>query len=553
MVSSSTALPQPQPPQDPNALSFRVPTPKAPVLWQALTKIFKEVLEPLYGPQESALKKIAEGKDRKCFLLHAGETPVGVLAFKTFLSKEFEEYGIKNSIEIKSLFVVDADQNSGRGIGSALLAKALEEIEKLKVDAQAIHVTVSETKKESLQFFLKKGFVRKYFCVNRYAKNIKEHVLACKLTPSGKENAGKVTLATKQLFVSKRQEAAETKEEGKRFEADVKQDTGLVAIGHIQNAHWDDIHFLKKLSDGTYVSGSKDHALYKWNRDGKLVTTIRDIEPMGIDQKEWITALEVINDEYWMTGERNGRISLWSTSGEFVRDIRPKLPKSNHKSNVYNTRRVTCIAAGVNKQKLNFYIGFPTIFDEYNLAANRTVSTAQVHNNDWVYCIHPLDETTVLSVRAGFLEKWRKSGQKWKLEQTLLKEGARLQATRQHISALTRLDSSSNQFALSVFGGFVKVFDLAQEKVVREWREHHGRVWAVENISHETFASSGEDGFVKLWDTRASSSVQSLKLTRGAVTAIMRYDDALFIAGTYSQDALEVSEGAKLVYFDIRK
>lgn len=542
-----------QPPQDANALSFRPVNKSVPVLWQALQKIFKEVLEPLYGSQEDALNKIHLGRDRKCFLLLAGETPVGVLAFKTVLSNEFEKFGIKKSIEIKSLFVVDAGQNSGRGLGSALFNKAVEEVNALNIDPEAMHVTVSETKKESLQFFLKKGFVKKYFWVNKYQKNAKEYVLSCAMSASGKEKKDKVVVVANQHFVSRKEESQEKKEEGKKFEKDEKEEPGLSAIGHVQNAHWDDIHFLRKLSDGTFVSASKDHALYKWDREGKLVKTVRDIEPSGIDSREWVTALDVINDEYWVTGERNGRICLWSTEGEFVRDIKPKLPKSGHKSHEYNTRRVTCLAAGVNKQKLTFFIGFPTLFDEYNLAANRTVSTAKVHANDWVYCMHPLNEKEVLSVRAGFLEKWRKTEFRWNLEATLVQEGRRLKETRQHISGLIPLHSSPNHFALSVFGGAVKVFDLSQGKVVAEWNEHIKRVWAVENVSRETFASSGEDGFVKVWDARTKSSVQSHKVSTGEVTALMRYDDSLFIAGTCSKDPVEKSEGAKLVYYDIRK
>jgi WD40 repeat protein len=542
-----------QPAQDSNSLSFSVVTPQVPRLWVAIKKIFKDVLEPLYGSQEGALKKIGEAKDRKCLILQAGKTPVGVLAFKTLLSDEFENCGIKKSIEIKSLFVVDAGQNSGRGLGSALFSKAIEEFKALNLEAESIHVTVSETKKESLQFFLKKGFVKKYFWVNKYARNTKEYVLACAFTPAEKDKSDKVSFATHQLFVSKKQEAVEKKEECKSFKSDVKNETGLSVLGHVQNAHWDDIHFLRKLSDGTFVSASKDHALYKWDREGKLVTTVREIEPMGIDQKEWVTALEVINDEYWVTGERNGRVSLWSVDGKFVKDIKPKLPKSNHKSNAYNTHRVTTIAAGVNKNKLSFYIGFPTKFDEYSPVAGKTISTALVHRNDWVYCIHPLDEKSVLSVRAGYLEKWRKKDFRWAKEQTLIQEGQKLRNTRQHISSLVPLISSPNQFGLSIFGGYVKVFDLAQEKIIREWKEHKGRVWAIENVFRETFASSGEDGFVKVWDTRAQSSVQSIKLSKGDVTALMRYDDSLFIAGTYSKDALEISEGAKLVYYDIRK
>jgi hypothetical protein len=77
---------------------------------------FKEVLEPIYGSQEKALRKIREGEDRICLLAtESTGNPVGVLQYKTELSNEFADLGIQNSLELKTLFVINAQENSGKG------------------------------------------------------------------------------------------------------------------------------------------------------------------------------------------------------------------------------------------------------------------------------------------------------------------------------------------------------------------------------------------------------------------------------------------------------
>lgn len=147
-----------------------------------LTEIFHRILTPLYGPQDEAIKKIVEGKDRSCFLLCENEEAVGVLVLKTAISDEFEELGVKASIEVKSLFVDHAAQNSGKGLGSALVDKLKQEVSKLNIGQKGIkgiHVTVSETEQKSLQFFQKKGFRIVHEWQGRYIKGVAEYLLAC--------------------------------------------------------------------------------------------------------------------------------------------------------------------------------------------------------------------------------------------------------------------------------------------------------------------------------------------------------------------------------------
>lgn len=159
-------------------LKFLPATSENRALKKDLTAIFKEILEPLYGSQDKALSQIWEGKDRTGYLLYEGEVPVGVIVFKTILSDEFQKVGVEKSIEIKSLFLVDAKKTSGRGVGTILLNKIVSVVKGLGLGQRFFHVTVSETKEDSLNFFLRKGFEVKDIWEGKYQKNTKEYLLA---------------------------------------------------------------------------------------------------------------------------------------------------------------------------------------------------------------------------------------------------------------------------------------------------------------------------------------------------------------------------------------
>lgn len=329
---------------------------------------------------------------------------------------------------------------------------------------------------------------------------------------------------------------------------------------------------MKLLSDGTFVSGSKDNSLYKWNKNGDLVRVVSEVEPIHVDapSQEWITAIEIINDEYWVSGKINGRISLWNTAGDYVKDLLSRLPKTPHVSNPYNKYRIICLASGINKQKPGFFIGFPTMFNEFNVIEGKTVSSTNVHCNDWVYCIHPLTEKHILTVIGGNLEVFEKTNKEWKSTITLVQEEKfekpryrkstveKIKRQRPFISCLTPLESFPHLFGMGLFGDDdapVKIIDIEKEKIVREWTEHKRRIWALENISNGIFASSAEDRTVKIWDARSSSNKSMITLSNhpGQVTSLLRLDDSTLVAGSCPEKPEESNEGAQLIFYDIRR
>jgi WD40 repeat protein len=390
-------------------------------------------------------------------------------------------------------------------------------------------VTVSETKGESFAFFRKKGFDVAHTWQSRYLPGVTEYLLSC---PS------KI-----------REQALPCEPVG---------DLPCNVIRIIPNVHWDDIHALKKLADGTFISGSKDGSLYKWSATGERLCSVYEAEPTHRPERNWITAVGIINEAYWVSGERNGRVFLWKTSGEYVREIKLKAPKGDHISNPLNTRRINCFATGLDPARPGFFAGFPTLFDEYNLIEGRTESSTTAHRNDWVYCMHPLTTRSLVVATGGSLGIWNKSDSEWKQGDTLMLEAEHYRDStgkfqRQFISSLTPLTTGPNQFGLALFGGSVKILDVASRKIVRTWKEHKDRVWSIENICGPTFASCGEDRSVKLWDARQPKSIHTIPNHVGQVTSLLSLNEMTLVAGSCPNQALKSKSGAELRLYDLRK
>ena len=145
-----------------------------------LTKmLFDQIIKPLYGDQTTAIDRIEKGVDRTTKLLFDGGQEVGILVIKNRPNSEFADVEADNAIEIKTLFVIGADNRPRQGTGTKLITEAI----KMATDAGADHlaVTVSATKTESLGFFQKHGFEIKQDMPDKYIKGVTEHLLIKKL------------------------------------------------------------------------------------------------------------------------------------------------------------------------------------------------------------------------------------------------------------------------------------------------------------------------------------------------------------------------------------
>lgn len=517
---------------------------KHPEKMHVVTEIFHRVLVPLYGPQEKAIEQIRLSLDRKCFLLYENDLPAGVLVFKTIPTDEYAKEGVTGSVEVKSLFVDQSNQNSGRGLGSCLVDKLHREVEQLGIAYNSFHLTVSETKPESLQFFQKKGFRVAYEWKDRYMPGVTEYLLCCPRKLQG--ILPSVEDLTAQMSGLSTQDHDEPQ---------------LLHIIH--NAHTDDIHCLKKLSDGTFVSGSKDNCLYKWNTKGELVKIVDEIEPTNQRDANWITALEVVNDAYFVSGARHGQLLLWKTNGDFVKELKAKLPRPNdHVSLPLNKRRITCLAAGTNSHKPSIFVGLPTMFDSFNLIEGRTESAVKVHPNDWVYAIKPLTDTSVLTVIGTTIEVWNQKDDSWVHGGQLMPEQKKYYTTidgkkrqqRPFISDVLALDAQNSQFAVASFDSTVKILDITTKKIVQNWQEHKGRVWKLEKVSDHLFASSAEDGTVKLWDIRETQkSAHTINVAHGQVTSMLALNEHILLTGSCPETAKNVVKSAQIRFYELRK
>jgi GNAT superfamily N-acetyltransferase len=154
------------------------------------------VLFPLYGSQEESLEKCIRDGDRKTWLLfersgtgtgtgtspNTGE-PVGILIYKIVPTKEHaEKYTrrgrrrLDQSLEIKTLFLVNSAERSGKGYGSVLLQKALQAGRLM--GATTVHVTVSERVPSAKMFFEKNDFSIVEEMGDKYLEGVTEYLLA---------------------------------------------------------------------------------------------------------------------------------------------------------------------------------------------------------------------------------------------------------------------------------------------------------------------------------------------------------------------------------------
>lgn len=137
---------------------------------------FDKIIRPLYGCQLKALKQIELSTDRRCeLLLDENDVPCGVLVYKTGFQNEYRQFGVINSVEIKTLFVINSFSNRGKGYGQILLDKVFNYAK--SIGAQGIHVTVGDKVPQSIRFFKKNNFKILHSWKGRYLPGVDEHLL----------------------------------------------------------------------------------------------------------------------------------------------------------------------------------------------------------------------------------------------------------------------------------------------------------------------------------------------------------------------------------------
>jgi N-acetylglutamate synthase-like GNAT family acetyltransferase len=146
--------------------------------FQVVKEIFENMIEPVYGDISATLEKIKQCKDRRCEFMVSEENGqyIGLIIYKKTPTNEFAKLGIRNSLEIKTLLVIDPKRNSGKGLGTALLKRV--EAVATQLHASSMHVTVSELRPDALEFFKKKQFKICSVWKDKYQKGVSEYLLS---------------------------------------------------------------------------------------------------------------------------------------------------------------------------------------------------------------------------------------------------------------------------------------------------------------------------------------------------------------------------------------
>lgn len=133
-------------------------------------------ISKLYGNQQSAIRKIAEGKDRNCeLLINKSAKEYGILIYKNQLTSQINNLSFPGTFVIKTLFVINPLENSGKRVATRLLNHSSQIASKLH--AEHLFVSVSSRRPESIAFFLNYGFRIESVYQDLYLKGLNEYFL----------------------------------------------------------------------------------------------------------------------------------------------------------------------------------------------------------------------------------------------------------------------------------------------------------------------------------------------------------------------------------------
>lgn len=121
--------------------------------FSTVQRFFKKMLAPIYGDQSKAIDQIKAGLDRVCEVMLKYDNPVGLIVYKNKLQNE---YGFKDALELKSLFLFNPAKNSRQGYGSRLFKK-IDEVA-ISMGTNLIYCTASSKVSNSIQCAIKNGY-----------------------------------------------------------------------------------------------------------------------------------------------------------------------------------------------------------------------------------------------------------------------------------------------------------------------------------------------------------------------------------------------------------
>lgn len=325
----------------------------------------------------------------------------------------------------------------------------------------------------------------------------------------------------------------------------------------IPNAHADDIHGMIKLPTGEVVTGSKDASMKIWDGNGEVVKAISEVQ----GYKYWITALESMSDGTWISGTRDGFISQWDPQGNELSTWQYKPSQNVRQGTVCKQRnktRINCLtqALGYKDNDAHVFTGTPRYVQLWSLNKKRLVWFEQAHANDWVYCIDPLTPNKMLVVIGSNLEAWsleKDNIQKDSLVLETRSPNASKGGSRPHIASIARLESDPSQLAAASFDGSVKVVDYQKGECVRTYSEHKDRAWCIANVDSTSFASGADDKTIKIWDQRQAKSVRTIGGHPGRVSTLLKYHDGVILAGSCADDPHGSTEKGQIYRWDLRK
>jgi WD40 repeat protein len=334
-------------------------------------------------------------------------------------------------------------------------------------------------------------------------------------------------------------------------------------VRHISNVHADDIHALLPLPNGTFISGSKDNALKQWRMNGDFVKNVYTNQTGNY--ASWITALSTMGDRYWLSGTRDGFVDVWDHNGRHIQPFHDTVfpvGPDTHRCKDRNADRVNCLSDRSQfTEGPSFSVGWPQHFTNYQVTPGShlqvgRLASCRTHTNDWVYCIKPLSDRSYLVVTGARLETFVFESNRWRGslhidESTTYRRGLQ----RPFISSITLLEGTPSSYGVAVFGGAVKIYDLAQRRTTFQAHEHRDRVWMIETMGPQNFASCADDGLIKLWDPRSAGSTRTIQNRSDGVAArvsvLLRTGEHTLLSASCPND-LNDREKASFSIWDLR-